>query len=528
MLQALDADAVRRWAAAVVRALDADREAIDRINVFPVADGDTGSNLLHTMRSALDALVRDPADAVGTAVSALAKGAVAGARGNSGVILSQVLRGLAESWEGARTVSGAALRSALRRADVLAAAAVAKPVAGTVLSVLTAAADAAEDCGSDLLDEVATAAVKAAAQALADTPRQLAVLAERGVVDAGGRGLLVLLDALATVVAERVESDVEHDLPPMSATKAALVHESSGFEYEVMYLLDGLADERALRDRLAGLGDSVVVAGDGHGLWSVHVHCDDIGAAIEVGVENGRPHRITVTRFADQKARFERERAVVAVVAGDGAAELFRAEGATVLERQPGREPAVTDLLDVLAETGAAQVVVLPNDITLAGLVAEAAERAERDGRDVVVVPTASPVQGLAALAVHDPSRRSGDDVVAMAEAAAATRRGELVIARREAMTWVGRCQPGDALGLIDGEVVLIEPAPADLVAAACRLVDRMLDAGGELVTVFGGADAPVSLEDELGRHLRLSHPEVELTGYPGGQAETVALIGVE
>jgi dihydroxyacetone kinase-like predicted kinase len=333
---------------------------------------------------------------------------------------------------------------------------------------------------------------------------------------------------LATVVAERVDRDVDHELPPMTVSKTALVHESSGFEYEVMYLLDGLADEQALRDRLAGLGDSVVVAGDGHGLWSVHVHCDDIGAAIEVGVENGRPHRITVTRFADQKSRFERERAVVAIVAGDGAAELFRAEGATVLERRPGREPAVAELLDVLADTGAAQVVVLPNDIILASLVAEVAELAERDGRDVVVVPTASPVQGLAALAVHDSSRRSGDDVVAMAEAAAATRRGELVIAQREAMTWVGRCQPGDALGLIDGEVVLIEPAPADLVAAACRLVDRMLDAGGELVTVLAGADAPNELDDELGRHLRLSHPEVEVTGYPGGQAETVALLGVE
>jgi DAK2 domain fusion protein YloV len=525
VLLALDAEAVRRWAAAGVRALDADREAIDRINVYPVADGDTGTNLLHTMRSALDALVADPADAVGAAVSALAKGAVAGARGNSGVILSQVLRGLAESWAGARTVTGTALRIALRRADELATAAVSKPVAGTVLTVLAAAADAAEDCGSDLLEDVAGAAVKAAAQALADTPRQLAVLAERGVVDAGGRGLLLLLDALANVVAERVDSDIDHDLVPLAAPQAALVHESSGFEYEVMYLLDGLADERALRDRLARLGDSVVVAGDGHGLWSVHVHCDDVGAAIEVGIENGRPHRITVTRFADQKARFARDRAVVAVVAGGEAAELFRAEGATVLERRPDREPSVADLLDVFAETGAAQVVVLPNDIGLADLVAAAAER---DGRDVVVVPTVSPVQGLAALAVHDPSRRSGDDVVAMAEAAAATRRGELVIAKREAITWVGHCQPGDALGLIDGEVVLIEPGPADLVAAACRLVDRMLDAGGELVTVFAGADAPAELAAELGRHLRLSHPEAELVGYAGGQPETVALVGVE
>ena len=528
MLQALDADAVRRWAAAGVRALDADREAIDRINVYPVADGDTGTNLLHTMRSALDALVREHADAVGTAVSALAKGAVEGARGNSGVILSQVLRGLAETWEGALTVTGSALRTALRRADELACQAVAKPVAGTVLSVLAAAADAAEKCGSDLLDEVATAAARAAAQALADTPRQLAVLAERGVVDAGGRGLLVLLDALATVVAEKVDSDIEHVLPPPDVPKAALLHAASSYEYEVMYLIDGLADERALRTRLVELGDSVVLAGDGHGLWSVHVHCDNVGGAIEVGIENGRPHRITVTRFADQAARFERDRAVVAIVAGDDAAELFRGEGAGVLMLSPDRVPAVEDLLAALTETGAAQVAVLPNDTGLADLVAQAVERAHRDGRDVVVVPTASPVQGLAALAVHDPSRRPGDDVVAMAEAAAATRRGELTIARSEAMTWVGRCQPGDALGLVDGEVVLIEPGPADLVATACRLVDRMLDAGGELVTVLVGADAPAELGSALGEHLRHSHPEVELTAYPGGQRGVVALIGVE
>jgi DAK2 domain fusion protein YloV len=439
-----------------------------------------------------------------------------------------VLRGLAESWEGALSVTGTGLCAALRRADELATQAVSKPVAGTVLSVLTAAADAAEECGSDLLYEVATVAVKAAAQALADTPRQLAVLAERGVVDAGGRGLLLLLDALATVVAERADSDLEHDLPLPSVPKTVLVHESSGFEYEVMYLLDGLDDERDLRSRLAVLGDSVVVAGDGHGLWSVHVHCDDVGGAIEIGVENGRPHRITVTRFADQKERFGRDRAVVAIVAGEDAAELFRAEGATVLVLRPDREPVVTDLLDVLTETAAAQVIVLPNDSDLTELVAAAVDRAEHDGRSVVVVPTASPVQGLAALAVHDPSRRSGDDVVAMAEAAAATRRGELVLAKREAMTWVGRCQPGDALGLIDGEVVLIEAAPADLVAATCRLVDRMLDAGGELVTVFTGAEAPSGLDGELAEHLRHSHPEVELTGYPGGQPEVVALIGVE
>ncbi|MFQ6266165.1 DAK2 domain-containing protein [Kutzneria viridogrisea] len=524
-MQVLDAAALRRWASAGVRALDANREAIDSINVYPVADGDTGTNLLVTMRSAEQALLAAEAEqGAGPAASALARGALAGARGNSGVILSQVLRGLAETWDGALAVSGSALRAALRRADELATAAVSEPVAGTVLSVLHAAALAAQDCGSDALDEVAGAAVRAAAQALADTPRQLAVLAERGVVDAGGRGLVVLLDELVGVVTGRV---ADHVVPERAAAVPAVRETGSDqYEYEVMYLLDGLADEDELRARLTGLGDSVVVAGDGAGLFSVHVHCNDVGAAIELGVERGRPHRIRVTRFADQRAA-RSGRAVVAVVAGEQAAELFRAEGAVVL----AGEPTAAELLAVLERTGAAQVAVLPNSAELAQVAARAAEQAERAGQDVVVVPTASPVQGLAALAVHDPSRRPGDDVVAMAEAAAATRRGEVLVAQREAMTWVGRCQPGDVLGLVDGEVVLIEPGPAEgpgLLAAACQLVDRMVGVGGELVTVLLGHGAGAELGEGLAAHLRHSHPEVEITVYGGGQPDSALLIGVE
>jgi dihydroxyacetone kinase-like predicted kinase len=152
-----------------------------------------------------------------------------------------------------------------------------------------------------------------------------------------------------------------------------------------------------------------------------------------------------------------------------------------------------------------------------------------------VVIPCVSPVQVLAALAVHDPQRRTNDDVVAMAEAAAATRRGELLISREESLTWVGRAHVGDVIGLVDGEVVLIEPAPAadsdlmtNLVAAAMNVLNRMLTVGGELVTVLTGADAPAGVDLELGEQLRLEHPEVELASYPGGQSDAVLLIGVE
>ncbi|MCS7480213.1 DAK2 domain-containing protein [Umezawaea endophytica] len=540
-MQVLDAGAVRRWADACVRSLDANREAIDRINVYPVPDGDTGTNLLQTMRSALDALLRAPADArdaAGTSLAALAKGALAGARGNSGVILSQVLRGLAETVQGASTMTGGALRQALHRADELATAAVSQPVAGTVLSVLHAAAEAAAD-GPDDLEHVITSAAKAGAAALADTPRQLAVLAKAGVVDAGGRGLLVLLDTLAAVVTGREEeSEVVPVLPrtPESLTTGREAG-SVEFEYEVMYLLDGTSETAVdeLRATLGGLGDCVSAVGDGAELWTVHVHCNDIGAAIEAGIGAGRPHRITVARFADQIAaqapRFVRDRAVVVLVSGEGAVELFRSEGAVVVDLAAVGSPTPSDLLAVLVSTRARQVTVLPGTPGLRDRLAEAVAQAVAAGQDVVVVPTASPVQVLAAIAVHDPSRRPGDDVVAMAEAAAATRRGELALSDGEGITWAGRVRVGDLLGLLDGEVVLIEPAPADEDAVgdlACRLVDRMLAGGGELVTTVLGAAAPPGLADLLEDHLRLSHPEVELTVYQGGQPDAIILVGVE
>jgi DAK2 domain fusion protein YloV len=538
VLQALDAGEVRRWAAACVQALEAHRDAIDRINVFPVADNDTGSNLLHTLRSGLDQLVRSPGDGAGSAFAYLAKGALAGARGNSGVIVSQLLRGLAEPLAGEDTVDGRGLRVALAHGAELAGAAVSEPVPGTMLSVLDAAALGALGSDSAGLPAVAAAAARAASEALGRTPAQLAVLAEAGVVDAGGRGVVVLLDALLAVVSGQpaalaavTAAATEPDYPLVTRREAG----SDQYSYEVMYLLDGSADSASvLRDQLVGLGDCVSVAGDGSGLWTVHVHCDDVGAAIEAGVVAGRPHRIRVARFADAPSpepdRFVLDRAVVAPVRGAELAELLIGEGVAVLEVSGG-EPTAYQLLDVITGTGAAHVTVLPPDHGLIEIADEAAIRAVAGGQDVVVVPCSSPVQVLAAVAVHDPRRRSGDDVVRMAEAAAATRRGEVVIAREDAMTWVGRCAAGDVLGFADGEVTVIEPGPATLDAidlAARAVIARMLGIGGELVTALLGAGAPDGMAGELEDYLRLEHPEVDLVIYPGGQTDAVLILGVE
>ncbi|MCT2584784.1 DAK2 domain-containing protein [Actinophytocola sp. S1-96] len=545
-MRALDAAQVRRWAVACVQSLDAHREAIDRINVYPVADGDTGTNLLHTMRAALDALLRAPARArseAGAALAELARGALAGARGNSGVIASQLLRGFADALAGSTELGGAELRSALDAAAARAEAALSHPVPGTMISVVQGAAEAARSADSDELGDVAGAAATGAAAALERTPRQLAVLAEAGVVDAGGRGVAVLLDALVAVVAEQpaalVAAARARELPaPELSMYTAREAGSDQFAYEVMYLLSEVAGNGVdpvgrLRDALVGLGDCVSVVGDGAGLWTVHVHCNDVGAAIEAGIETGRPRNIRVARFADapsaEASRFVRDRAVVVLVRGTELGDLLVGEGVTVVPVE-GEEPAFR-LLEAITATGASHVSVLPADAGLTETADEASIRAVAAGQDVVVVPCASPVQVLAAVAVHDPRRRAGDDVVAMAEAAAATRRGEVVVAAEDGITWIGACSAGDVLGFADGEVVLIEPGPAGVDAldrAACGVAERMLGVGGELVTVLLGASASDELADELTDYLRREHPETEVVVYHGGQPDAVVILGVE
>jgi len=551
----IDAALLSRWTAESAAGLERRCAEIDDINVFPVADGDTGTNMLLTMRAAGDELRRRYREDSGPlapgspgcaeAAAALARGALVGARGNSGVILSQVLRGFSEVIAEAQgSVDAGVLRAALGRAHRLARAAVARPREGTVLSVLAAAAEAAASDRSDTLANVAASAASAAAEALRATTSQLPELARAGVVDAGGYGLLVVLDALATALG-RPAGEAPSPPPPARArtargAEALTTDRESGsdrFSYEVMFLLDGTDDARvaALRAELGSVGDSVAVVGDGTpggtGLWNVHVHCNDIGAAVEAGIEAGRPHRVTVMRYADQPGasatgdtRFTRDRAVLMVVAGPEVAELARASGADVVEAADS-SPDADDLAAALAGTRARHVVLLPGDPDLTAHAERAASAARRSGQEVVVIPTSSVLQGLSALAVHDVSRRAGDDVVAMAEAAAGTRTAGLLVAESEALTWVGRCSPGDVLGISDGEVVLIAP---DLSVGALWLAHRMLTAGGELVTALLGAEADVELGEHLADDLRRTHPEVDVVVYRSGQSDFPLVLGVE
>ncbi|HVW42213.1 MAG TPA: DAK2 domain-containing protein [Amycolatopsis sp.] len=528
-MRVLDEAAVVAWAAACVHSLDVLRPAINGINVYPVADSDTGSNLLHTMTGARDALgTEGELDGADRALSALARGAIHNARGNSGVILSQVFRGLAESARGKAELTGEDLARALACADKAATEAVARPVAGTMLTILQAVAAATGPHQS--LEDVVTAAAKAASAALEQTPQQLPVLASAGVVDAGARGIVAVLDALAGVVTGTA-TEHAHSCEAHTGTEETA---PAPYAWEVMYLLEGVGepDLTPFRHTLSGLGDSVTVAGDGAGGYAVHVHCADIGAAIEAGLGVGRPRRIRVEPLVTPtpiEAPGGPDRTVVALVRGGSLADLLRDEGIAVLAVDAGTRPSVEEMLGLITERAVGHITVLPADIELTEAADAAAGHPMIGDRDVVVIPCASPVQVLAALAVHDPARRANEDVVAMAEAAAATRRGELVVAREESITWVGRAHAGDLIGFVDGEVVLVEPRSAGtLVSAAVTVLERMLAVGGELVTVLTGVDAPDGIERELADRLREQRPEVEFVSYPAGETDAVLLIGVE
>lgn len=544
MPHTLDAPAVRTWCALALEALGRERAEIDAINVYPVADGDTGTNLYLTVESAAQAVeavfaaheTGTSAPAPADAVRAMAHGALIGARGNSGTILAQLLRGMAEvltaETPGPPDPAGAAdrLAPALRRAAELARQAVAHPVEGTILTVAAAAATAAEGAGSggDIAATVRAAHAGACA-ALDATPGQLAVLGRAGVVDAGGRGLLAVLGALVETVTGQAPPAVVTEIRVYEAAACARDEDTGegGPAFEVIYLLE--ADDAAvsrLKDRLDPLGDSLVVVG-GDGLWNVHVHVNDAGAAVEAGVEAGRPHRIRITHFGPAAGPQPEpvQRAVVAVVPGEGLAGLCAEAGATTVLNRPGEPPASGELVDAIRRAHAREVVLLPNDTELRHTAAAAAEQARTEGVRVALIPTRAAVQGIAALAVHQPERSFDEDVVAMTSAAGATRYAELAVAERQSWTMAGICQAGDVLGLIDGDVAVIG---ADLTATAEAVLARMLAAGGELVTLVLGEDVPDTFADRLEEYVREGHLAVDTVVYRGGRQSVPLLIGVE
>jgi DAK2 domain fusion protein YloV len=493
-------------------------DALNALNVFPISDADTGSNL----RLTLSGIARAVPDLNRASLGAVVQAAILSAHGNSGAIVaemfSSVCRTLEHDQAGASAGPGVRVALLLRSVAEAARRAVARPVAGTILTVADDAARAALDAAESHPDDplaVAQAAQTEARAALQRTPDQLEVLAAGGVVDAGGQAYALLVDALVEVLGGApAEPLVATVAAPRTSARVA------GQDYEVMYALRG-ADTEALaglRERLSDLGHSVVVVGDGQGegsLAQVHVHLAEPGAAVEAALALGELSRIRITAL---EAPAVAARTVVAVVSGPGLARAVRDVGSVPVGTDD--HPVLSELEDVVRRREG-DVLVLPNDpetLVAAGLLLQRLRSEHRPGqpaRRLVVLPTLAQVQGLAALAVHEPGADFDTAVAAMSAAAGHARHASV----RRADGGTGVC------GVLDGEVVEVGRSFTDV---AARVADRLLGAGGELLTVVLGAEAPTGLADELRGQVRRRHPAVEVQVLDGGQPDDVVLLGSE
>ncbi|MCK8616240.1 DAK2 domain-containing protein [Gordonia sp. C13] len=539
---------LRDWARVCVDQLEEFRGEINDLNVFPIPDSDTGSNMLFTMRAAAEAADAAPDDATLPQVArAMADGAVAQARGNSGIILSQVLVGLADGAEilgDTDSLTFGDLASlGLRLGSLAATRAVSEPREGTVLTLVRVAAESAAAHEKETAADIVRAVADDCAEALERTPEQLSVLASAGVVDAGGRGFLVIVDAMVRVITG--VANRRRRYRGILTDSATLGHgvddscvESSDQDFEVMYLLDGAAGEQIarLRERLNELGDAVVIVGDsssGEGeRFSVHVHTCEPGAAVEAGAGLGRLSDVRISCFALDAIRAQADsneppprhkRAVVAVASGEGAADLFAEAGATVLRADDGLTAHA--LGQAIRDTDSAHVVVMANGALSSQDLVTVTTDVRSTQRSVLMLPTSSMTQCLAALAVHDPSEIPDVDAYAMAEAAAGARWGSLQLATTKMMTLAGMSEVGDVLGLIGDDVLVVAP---DQTSAGTALIDLMLATGGELVTVLAGTDVDEDALEAVGEQMRRNYPGIELAVYRTGQHSDLLQVGVE
>ena len=532
------------------------RESLNRLNVYPVPDGDTGTNMALTLDAVvteLEALADSPS--MGELCKAISHGSLMGARGNSGVILSQLLRGAGERLAAVDEAGPAEVAAALAHASELARQAVVRPVEGTILTVADAAAGAASRAAGGTLVEVLDAARRSAGATLERTPEMLPALKRAGVVDAGGAGLVLLFDALLAVVDRRALPPPPPEpavapgaaAPGATAVAGALATGEVGediadLRYEVMYLLEAPDDTiPALKEVWAGIGDSIVVVG-GNGLWNCHIHTQDIGAAIEAALDAGRPRDIRVTDLLEQveEERWVRESAdggdvaatpsgpppataVVAVVNGVGLGRIFRSLGA-FWQVQGGQtlNPSTGQLLEAVESTGSPQVVILPNNANVR-LVAEQVGTLA-PGR-VAVVPTDSIVEGFAALLAYDPASELEDNLCAMTASASRVVPGEITRAVRDAETAAGSVREGEWIALSREGVVTFGEMLSDVV---CALLGALIGDEHELVTIIEGEGSSAADTRRITEWLHDEHPSVAAEVHHGGQPLYPYLLGVE
>jgi uncharacterized protein len=526
-------DAVREVARAGLASLEASRRRIDDLNVYPVPDGDTGTNLTLTGRAIVECLEASSAADCSAIAREVTRSALMGARGNSGVILSQIVRGAADVLgEGAGPIDAPRLAAAFRGACDAAYRAVRRPVEGTMLTIIRELAEEAERRAAP---NVAAGAflvtlVRHGEEALARTPEQLPVLKEAGVVDAGGAGLVEITRGLAACLS----GEAVPEAPPYEELATEAIHqELSRYRYCTTFVLEGVElDAAALERELEPLGDSLMVVGDRSAL-KVHVHTDEPGAALNAGtalgvieaVEIANMHRQTEEReerLAGTAADEEQKTCeAIAVVAGDGNRRLFESLGAgRVIEGGQTMNPSTQELHEAIESTSAPEAIVLPNN---PNVILSAEQAARLASKPVRVIGTDSIQAGLAAMVVYDGQRSAEANVADMHEALAAVRTAAVTVASRDVEMEGLSVHEGAYLGLVDGDAVAAGPS-FDEVARA--VVERLVAEPCDVLTLLTGADEP-----ELGglrSFLENEHPELELEVQRGGQPHYPLLLSAE
>jgi uncharacterized protein len=508
---------VRELVGGARAAIEANRRRIDDLNVYPVPDGDTGTNLTLTVRAVDEALQGDGPDDRAALAKEVARAALMGARGNSGVILSQIVRGATEA-----LADGDDLARALRSASDAAYRAVKKPVEGTMLTAIRSMADAAEQ-GADLAGVVAQGD-----ETVTETRELLPVLKDAGVVDAGAAGLVEIIRGIEAVLSGRPLA------PPQSDERLgfeAIHQELSRYRYCTVFVVEGEElDRDELEAGLDELGDSLLVVGDRTAV-KVHVHTDDPGLALSLGVARGR---IDGVEIADMHLQtHEREErllravpdeadacAVVAVVTGDGNRALVESLGAVAVDGGRTMNPSTSDILAAVDGASAQSAVILPNN---GNVIMSAEQAAEHVAKPARVVPTRSLQAGLAALVAFDPSRSADENVDAMVAAVGAVATGAVTIASRDVQLNGVAVEKGKWLGLAEGEPVAGGES-FDEVAGA--VLERLLGEGRSLLTLLTGEEEPVL--DRLVTQIQRLHPELELEIHRGGQPNYPLLLAAE
>ncbi len=540
-LNVLNAAALRAIVVAFRDALHDHREAINNLNVYPVPDGDTGTNMSLTLRSVVEDL-EDAPDDLESVSQAIAHGSLMGARGNSGVIMSQILRGFVEVVSAEEAIDGPLFAAALEEAAKGAYKAVGKPVEGTILTVVRESSEAAVLAaagGADLLGVLDAAHAEGAAS-LERTPSLLQVLADAGVVDAGGAGLLLLLDAALHVVDGRPMPEPQAVAPPTESLRLEGDDREpsiADLRYEVMFLLDAPDDSiEGFKDAWAEVGDSIVVVG-GDGIFNCHIHCDDIGAAIECGIAVGRPHKIKVTDLLEELEERDWVRAaagggamgdpvptaVVAVGVGAGVVSILRSMGVhAVVAGGQSMNPSTADLVAAVESVPAPEVVVLPNN---KNIIPVAEQVDSQTSRTVRVVPTRGIAEGIACLMAYDPQATAEANAAAMSETAAGVVAGEVTQAVRDSTCDVGPISAGDWIGIARSGIVSVRPT---MVEAATGLLTAILDDEHELLTVIAGEEADDEATTAIQEWIEATHPDVDMEVHAGDQPLYPYYFGLE